>query len=140
MDQNSIKRLLFEFLKYAIVGGISFLADILSLILLYEFAIPKTTYSLYIANIGGFIVGIIFNYILSVRFVFVDLKDKKQVKSIKSKIIFVLIGIIGLGINEAGMFIGVEKLIFDYRFVKIVMAGIVLIWNYTARKQVIFSN
>jgi len=139
MEWKKIKKLLYEFIRYTIVGGISFLVDISCLIMIYEYVMLKSSYSLYMANIGGFIVGIIVNYVLSVKFVFVDWKDNKHGKSIRSKSIFVLIGIIGLGINEIGMFIGVEKLIIDYRFVKIMMTGLVLIWNYIARKEFVFS-
>jgi putative flippase GtrA len=56
------------------------------------------------------------------------------------KILFVVIGIIGLLINELCMHIGVEFLGINYMIVKVITAAIVMVWNYIARKVTIFSS
>lgn len=58
------------------------------------------TASLVIATALGFCAGLTVNWILSVRFVFRNVKDKEKSRSKKSFAVFALIGLIGLGITE----------------------------------------
>jgi len=62
-------------------------------------------------------------------------------RKIRSFVLFVIIGIIGLLITELCMYIGVymfgQKW---YLVVKIFTAGIVLLWNYAGRKVLIFKG
>lgn len=140
MELSNLKATVKEFIRYAIVGGVSFILDYLTLVLLHEYIIPEIAYSLYISNFFGFIVGIICSYILSIKFVFLAAKTSRKGQSNSDKLIFLIIGIVGLLINELGMFLGTDILFFDYRFIKLVMAGVVLIWNYFARKKLIFNS
>ena len=41
--------------------------------------------------------------------------------------------------TELGMYVGTELLFMNYMLVKIVVTGIVLIWNYLGRKIFIFK-
>jgi putative flippase GtrA len=139
MDWIRFRKLIMEFFRYVIVGGISFIIDFLTLILLYEYIMPTSALSLYISNVGGFFAGVISNYSLSVKFVFIEAREHEIGKSNYDKIKFAIIGILGLLINELGMYIGVDKMIIDYKIIKILMAGIVMIWNYFVRKKFVFS-
>jgi len=87
----------------------------------------------------GFLAGVVTNYILCLNFVFLHAKKTNLGKSVGDKILFVVIGIIGLFINEAGMHIGVEILGISYMIVKVIIAAIVMVWNYIARKMLIFN-
>ena len=48
------------------------------------------------------------------------------------------IGIVGLGLNEVIIWFVREKIHFHYMIAKTISAGIVLIWNFGARKFVLF--
>jgi len=56
-------------------------------------------------------------------------------------VVFAVIGVIGLLLTEAGMEFGVRWVGQSYYMVvKIFVAGVVLIWNYVARKILIFKD
>ena len=140
MDKKDMKPLLFEFMRYLLVGGSAFLVDFGVLILFREYVLPKTfVYSLYLATAIGFIAGLIFNYIFSLLFVFKAARGSKVGRSVSAFLIFALIGLIGLGLTELGMYAGTELLSINYMLVKIVVTGIVLMWNYIGRKIFIFK-
>lgn len=133
------KEVLIEFIRYVFVGGTAFVIDILTL---YFF---KTKVFLTLGDIGiyistalGFIAGLIFNYIFSLIFVFKSAKEEKKGRNIFSFLLFSLIGVIGLFLTEAGMYVGVDLFNINYLLTKIVVAAVVLIWNYVARKVLIF--
>lgn len=131
---------IFEFIRYVFVGGFSFIVDFSTLFLFKEFILPQDLqYKIYIATALGFIAGIVVNYILSIIFVFTAAKDRQKGRDIKSFIIFGVIGIIGLILTELGMYIGVQIINVNYLIVKVAVTALVLIWNYTARKIVIFK-
>ncbi len=127
-------------MRYLVVGGTAFLVDLGILTLTKSFIF----YSLgeagtLIATACGFIAGLIYNYILSIFFVFEKSKEKVKGKQLKSFLVFAIIGVIGLGLTMLGMHIGIT--IFGdkyYAIIKIFVAGVVLIWNYVGRKILIF--
>lgn len=131
---------LFEFIRYVFVGGIAFGVDFLVLYLCEEIIFKGVRYSLYISNVLSFMAGIIVNYILSLKLVFLSVKDTKLGKRTRDQFLFVIIGVIGLLITELGMFIGVELFSVYYLIVKVIVAGIVMFWNYIARKKLIFNT
>lgn len=130
-----------EFLRYAVVGGISFLADFGTLTLFEELIFKRqTAWQIFVGTAAGFVVGLAVNYILSLVFVFRSEDNKRSGKSVKEFIVFALVGVIGLGITEGLMHLGVNVLHFHYMITKIVTAGIVLVWNYLGRKILIFNR
>jgi putative flippase GtrA len=133
----------FEFFRYVIVGGAAFLIDFFVLFVSkkYLFSFLETTKGILFATAAGFLSGLIFNFIFSILFVFKNTNENAKRHKILSFVMFAVIGIAGLGITEFCMYIGI--LIFGqnyYLFVKIITAGIVLIWNYCARKKIIFKK
>ena len=159
MDKEKVKILTGEFLRYVVVGGIAFVADFGSLYLAKEFLFKNLSTGVYYATAIGFIVGLIVNYLLSLKFVFTQAKDQGKGRDAKSFAIFAIIGIIGLGLTELGMyigcdlvkpqldsfltstgdFIGWQQLVnYGYLLVKCFVTGVVLIWNYAGRKIIIF--
>jgi len=133
------KRELFaEFCRYIVVGGTAFLVDIGLLYIFYNyvfFGFVKT--GLYIATFLGFFCSLVYNYWLSVLFVFKD-AQLAEVKSTRTFFAVALVAIVGLILTELGMFVGVELLAFHYLRVKAFVGAVVLIWNYGARKVWIF--
>lgn len=129
-----------EFFRYLIVGGSSFIVDSGTLYVFKMFILPNWNgLGVLIATAIGFITGLVFNYILSLYFVFTSEAQQKKGRTVKDFIIFAVIGIIGLILTELGMHLGANVLKFNFMLVKIVVAAIVLFWNYIARKVIIFK-
>ena len=123
---NKYKHLIEQIFKFGIVGFLAFLIDYGLLFVLTEYC---HIYYL-ISSVISFIVSLIFNYILSIKWVF-DVTKKQTYKEV---IIFVILSVIGLGINELIMYLGVDNLNIHYMIVKLAATFIVMIWNFVTRK------
>lgn len=120
------KSLFFQIIKFGIVGIIAAAVDVGLLIMLSEFMHVDVLFASAIA----FSVSVIANYILSMSFVF---KGKKQNKA-KEFMIFVLLSIGGLIINQFIMWLGVNVLTIYYLAVKIFAMIFVPVYNFITRK------
>lgn len=126
--------LLGQFTRYLFTGGLAFIADFgLFALCLYVFE-----WHYLLANLVGLIAGLILNYALSVAWVFADCKRTLEKKKFAEFVIFTLIGIAGVGINQLLMFIMVGQLELLEMLSKMIAAIIVLMWNFGARKLVLF--
>jgi len=122
-----LKKLLAQFMKFGIVGVIAFIIDYGVMIFLTEvFGVQYL-----ISTTISFIVSVIFNYFASMRFVF---KRKDDMSRRREFIIFVVLSVMGLGINDLFMWLMVDFLYIDYRISKIVVTFIVAVWNFVTRK------
>ena len=122
-----------EAFRYLFVGGISFLVDWGSL---YILTVCGMHYL--VATIIAFILGLVVNYLLSKAFVFKA--ESTRAGKAAEFAVYTLIGVIGLGITEGLMYIGVELLGMWTMLVKIIAAAIVLVWNYALRKIVLYRK
>ena len=140
-----------EFLKYCVVGGIAFIADTASLMLFYHFVFGEFSFDLLFLHIAdgrtaaatavAFLVGLVVNYVLSVLFVFNRPGQQEKGKSVGAFLIFGVVGLIGLALTELGMMLGVGLLGDKFLLpVKIVVAGIVMVWNYLGRKIFVYGG
>lgn len=120
-------KLIAQFMKFGVVGVIAFVIDYGLLALLTE--VFGVNY-LVSATIS-FTVSVIFNYVASMRYVFTHKEDMSRRREF---VIFVVLSIIGLLINNGCMWAGVELLGSHYLIVKIVATAIVMIWNFVTRK------
>lgn len=120
-----MKNLLKQIIKFGFVGGTAFFIDAGILLLLTKLGINYL-----IANILSFSISVIYNYILSMRFVF----NVKETNPQKNFFQFIILSIIGLGINELIMKICVEKLLISVLIAKIIATIIVMIYNFITRK------
>lgn len=137
--KHNLKALAYEFMRYIVVGGAAFLIDF-GVLVLFNTVLPELSgYRLYLATALGFVAGLIFNYIFSLLFVFNAARHSKAGRSFSAFLLFTLIGLVGLGLTEVGMYAGTEILHYHYMLVKLVVTGIVLIWNYLGRKILIFK-
>lgn len=133
-------RLIFEFLRYVIVGGLAFVADFGALVAAQELVLGAFTWGVYVSTVVGFVVGLAVNYSLSLLFVFTQAKDKGKGRTVGAFVVFGIIGLLGLGWTELGMWLGIEMLGWNYMIVKILVTGAVLMWNYLGRKLLIFNE
>lgn len=129
-----------EILRYGIVGGISFLVDIILLYFVREYIFPYGQFGVYYATMAGFLGGLTVNTLLSVQFVFRqrDVVASRRGKNIEDIVQIFIIGFTGLLLTEAGMFIGVDVCAGDYLAVKVFVTGVVFVWNYLGRKFLVF--
>ena len=122
-----LKKLIAQFMKFGIVGVIAFFIDYGVMIFLTEvFGVPYL-----ISTTISFVVSVIFNYFASMRFVF---KRKDDMSRRREFIIFVVLSVCGLAINDVLMWLMVDSLFIDYRISKIVVTVVVAVWNFVTRK------
>lgn len=120
-----------EFLRYFIVGGIAFVADFS---LLYIFATFTEMHYL-IANALAFCAGLIINYILSITWVF----SKRKLECRKKEFtIFLLVGLVGLLLNELILWLLMEYAMLYLMYSKLIATAVVFFWNFIARKILLF--
>lgn len=121
------KKLIQQILKFGVVGGLAFLIDYGILFVCTEYL---HIYYL-ISSIISFTVSVIFNYFASVKFVF-TVKENSSKK--KNFIIFIVLSVIGLGINQLIMWLGTDILDVYYMITKIGATIIVMIYNFISKK------
>jgi len=120
-----------QFLKYSVVGAIAFIFDFGILFLLtHFFAVPYL-----ISATISFIVGVVLNYILSLKFVF---KEHTYANRTLEFTVFAIIGVVGLGLNDLFLWLITEKIGLYYLLSKILTTVIVFFWNFSARKFILF--
>ena len=139
------KQLIYEFLRYVLVGGFSFLVDAGVMALVKELFFRENCTSLQMALCValGFVAGLAANYLLSSLFVFRTAEQKAQGRNPRAFFIYFLVGLIGFGLTELGMYIGigiVGSTGLWYLLVKCFVAGVVLIWNYIGRKIFVYHG
>ena len=121
----------FQLIRYTFIGGVAFLIDYGTLALLTECF--KVHYM--ISAIFGFTFGLAVNYILSITWVF---RQRALNNKLLELLVFVIIGIVGLGLNELFIWIFTNKVEIHYLISKIFTAVIVYLWNFFARKYILF--
>lgn len=115
-----------QIIKFAIVGIIAAIVDVGVLVTLKELLHVDVL----ISSAISFCVSVTVNYLLSMSFVF---KSKKQSK-LREFIVFVLLSIGGLCLNQLILWIGVSFTSMYYLVVKILAMVIVPIYNFITRK------
>ena len=114
--------------KFGIVGVVAFVVDYGVMIALKELA----GFDAVVAAGISFVVSLVVNYLLSMRYVF---ERREDISRRREFAMFVLLSVVGLMINEACMLGGVNLLGFDYRLVKIGATAVVMVWNFVSRKK-----
>ncbi len=122
-----MKNLIAQFMKFGVVGAIAFVIDFGLLALLTSgFGVNYL-----ISATISFTASVVFNYFASMRYVFTH---RDGLSRRREFIIFVVLSVIGLGINNVLMWVGVEFLHWFYLVVKIFATAVVMIWNFVTRK------
>ena len=141
------KKLIAQILKFGVVGGLSFVIDfvitmVVSAAARYLGADVATAAT--IGGLFGFCISLVFNYFMSMKFVFQRRDDLDRRKEF---VIFALLSLVGLGINELILYFGVivfdkaaPMLVKDYpsavtAVVKMFATGVVMVYNFISRKM-----
>ena len=127
VERMLVEKLIAQFMKFGVVGVIAFCIDYGLLI----FCTEVLHINYLVSATIGFTVSVIFNYLASMRFVF---KHKEDMSRRREFIIFVVLSVIGLLINNGLMWAGVEMLNIHYLITKIFATAVVMVWNFVTRK------
>ncbi len=151
-DFNEKHKKFCEFARFFITGGIATVIDMFIMgIVLYIFdpdLYPKfynvwigggepSTLATVIGTGTGFVISLVCNYFMSIFLVF---NNKGNSRTAKGAILFFILATIGLFINMAGMWLGYDILGINEWITKIIMTLIVLVYNFTTRKLLIFKK
>lgn len=122
-----MKKLFAQLMKFGVVGFIAFLIDYG----LLAFCTEILHINYLVSATIGFTVSVVFNYLASMRYVFTH---KEEMSRRREFIIFVVLSIVGLVINNVILWAGVELLHVHYLIVKIFATAVVMVWNFVTRK------
>jgi putative flippase GtrA len=160
-QKQTKKQLFWEIFRFLLVGGIATVADYAVFYLFRELLLPARLLhsqawnigSLVIATAFGFLVGLLVNWIMSIKFVYRQVRNEEESRSKKSFVIFTIIGLIGLALTEIGVVLlvalfpqmtifGVTEFLlpWDEWMAKVIMTCIVLVFNYVGRKIFVFKS
>lgn len=121
-----MKKLIIQIVKFGIVGVIATLIDVGVLMLLKEIL----HVGVLTASAVAFSVSVVANYILSMLFVF----NGSQNGKVKEFIVFVVLSIGGLLLNQLVMWLGTEVMDIYYLGVKLFAMLFVPVYNFVTRK------
>lgn len=132
-------RWVFDFLpmrqvvRYCISGTISTIADFGVTVLLKEClgVIPR------IAAVCGFLVSIMISYTFATLWIFDEHRFDKRVFEVLG---YLFVTIVGAGLTWNIMFLGVNVIGIHYIIVKVFAVGVVTIWNFCAKKVLVFTR
>ena len=80
---------------------------------------------------------IVVNYLLSILWVFANhTQNNRWVEFL----VFAIIGIFGLGLNEIIIYLGTDIVGLPYMLSKLISTAIVFFWNFFARKIILFKK
>ena len=118
-----------QFFRYLFVGGTAAVVDVGSLYFL------TSRFGLYylVSAAIAFLLGIVTNYVLSIVWVF-----RSSGKMKKEILLFVLIGVSGLILNETIMYGLVSILALFYLAAKLISTAVIMVWNFGLRKKFVF--
>lgn len=124
---------IFQLIRYTFVGGIAFIVDFSTLFFLTQYS---SVHYLLSAAIG-FTLGLCINYFLSILWIFKNSTYKSRQLEF---LLFTTIGIIGLGITELSIWSLTYLFEIHYLFSKLITTIVVYLWNFFARKYLLFNN
>ena len=141
------KKLIAQILKFGFVGGTSFIIDfIITLIVskLCRMMGMDVATAATVGSVFGFCISLVYNYLMSMKFVFERRDDMNRGKEFT---IFLLLSLVGMGINSAIMYFGVHgfeivlpEIVAKYpdpvtAGVKMFATGVVMVYNFISRKM-----
>ena len=118
--------MILQIIKFGIVGVVATFVDVGVLVVLKELL----HIDVLVSSAISFCVSVAVNYILSMTFVF---KSKNQNK-LREIVIFVLLSVVGLCLNQLILWIGVTFTPVYYLIVKLFALVIVPVYNFITRK------
>lgn len=126
-----MKTVVQEAFAYTAVSGCALLVDMMTLWVLVHYC----SWWYLAAATASFSVGLLIAYALSVKLVFQHRRLRDRRLEFAS---FASIGAVGVAINAAVISFGVKYLGLYYLIAKCGAAGFTFVWNFVARRQLLF--
>lgn len=114
----------------------SVLATSADMFILYELT-AKLGLPYTVSAVFGYSFGMLLNYLNSILWVFSDRRFESRTIEFSA---FTAIGIMGLGLTEAILYLSIDKLNMHIIMAKLLAVIIVFIWNFSMRKTLIFTK
>lgn len=134
-----MRHLMDQIIKFGFVGVLCFFIDFGLYKICNAAGVPYL-----ISGFIGFTVSVIVNYVLSMKYVFERRGDMSRQKEF---VIFVVLSIVGLGLNELLLYIGIDGIYLNSlalqnlfstgmaeTLVKLAATAVVMIYNFVTRK------
>jgi len=125
---NNIK---LQLLRSILIGAIASIIDIIIFAILVE----VQDFSYLLANLISFSIGLVVNYSLTIRWVFISRSPKNRLTEFLK---FTSVGIIGLIMNQFILWLCIDIFMIYSLISKIIATLIAFLWNFFARKYYIF--
>lgn len=145
-----MNKLLAQIAKFGLVGVICFIIDYVVYRIfnvVFETTGIANAFPQYylVSAFLGFCISVVCNYILSFKFVF---ERKEDMSRKKEFVIFLILSVIGLGINELCLWLGIDVIYKNWAWLKGIMSesfakdiffkfgatGVVMVYNFITRK------
>ncbi len=121
-----------QMIRYGLAGSVAFVVDLILLVSLTEVA--GLHYLLSAAV--GFAGGVTISYAFSINWVF---HQRSLAARWVEFAVFTSISVIGLALNEAIIWVVTEQGGLHYLLSKMVATAAVFVWNFSAKKTILFS-
>lgn len=134
-----MKKLFDQLIKFGLVGAFCFVIDFTITV-----GMNRIGVNYLIAAFFGFVISVTVNYVLSFKFVF---KRKENLDRRAEFMIFLILSVIGLGINELIMYLCVDLVYYQQAWLqekiientavmaaKIIATAVVMVYNFVTRK------
>lgn len=145
-----------QILRFGLLGVFCFVVDYLIyrlMNLIFERTGLATVFEYYylVSTAISFIVSVTVNYVFSMKFVF---SGKEGMSRQKEFTIFVILSVIGMGVNALCMYVGVDLIYGNWRWLQSFMSdsfaknwffkfgatGVVMVYNFITRKKFLDSD
>lgn len=134
-----MKKLFDQLIKFGLVGAFCFVIDFTITV-----GMNRIGVNYLIAAFFGFVISVTVNYVFSFKFVF---KRKENLDRRAEFMIFLILSVIGLGINELIMYLCVDLVYYQQAWLqekiientaviaaKIIATAVVMVYNFVTRK------
>ena len=128
--KEKIKKFVMQVIRFWIAGGICLAIDCLGLIFLRE--VCGVNYL--VASGISYTASVVVNYFISKSIVF---ESKNKMNTKEQFIVFVILRLVGLGLNEVIMWVATSVIGLYYIVSKVIEVCIVAVWNFTSRKRLL---
>lgn len=126
------KIVILKFIKYCVVGFSGMIVDFAATWILKE----KVKINKYVANTCGFILSATSNYILNRIWTFESQNEKVATEYFS----FLIISIVGLGLNNLILWLLTDKLKMNFYLSKLLAIGVITLWNFVMNFLFTFAS
>ena len=130
---NPYSKVLHQFGRYLVVGGLAFLVDFGTLFALTHYA----DFHYLVSATAGFLLGLLVNYLICIRWIF----DFRALSDARHEFaVFAGVGVAGLVLNNGLIYALTEWAGAHYLSSKAAATGLILAFNFSLRRALLFTE